>query len=89
MYFNYQNEKKYTNLKMSPILFLKEPFSQGARRCPGSRVASNETQVLLSQLVLDWKMTTDAKNLDDIKYSQKTLLELDVPKINFEAKVIV
>ena len=78
--------RKGTEREIIDHAFLKEPFSQGARRCPGSRVAANETQVLLSQLVLDWNMTTEAKTLDDIKYSQKTLLELDVPVINFEPR---
>ena len=34
--------------------FFSGPFSQGARRCPGSRVAYLEIQVMLAQLLLDW-----------------------------------
>lgn len=79
-------ERKGTEKQVIDHAFLKEPFSQGARRCPGSRVAANETQVLLAQLVLDWKMDCPVKSLDDIKYSQKTLLELEVPQIEFEAR---
>mmetsp|Transcript_9863 Transcript_9863/g.14610 ORF Transcript_9863/g.14610 Transcript_9863/m.14610 type:complete len:563 (+) Transcript_9863:59-1747(+) len=37
--------------------FFRDPFSQGARKCPGSRVASNEAQVMLAQLLLDWKIS--------------------------------
>ena len=33
--------------------FLRGPSSQGAIRCPGSRVAMNEILAMLSQLVLD------------------------------------
>lgn len=78
--------RKGTEKEIIDHAFLKEPFSQGSRRCPGSRVAANETQVLLSQLVLDWKMSTEAKTLDDVNYSQKTLLQLDMPVIEFEAR---
>merc|ERR1712038_471310 len=56
--------------------FLKEPFSQGARRCPGSRVAANETQVMIAQLVLDWKMASSVSSMEDIEYIQKTTVEL-------------
>jgi len=66
--------RKGTERQIMDHTFLKEPFSQGARRCPGSRVAANETQAMLSQLVLDWNMTTEAKTLDDINYSQKHCL---------------
>lgn len=66
--------------------FLKEPFSQGARRCPGSRVAVNETQVMLAQLVLDWKMTSSVMSMEDIEYTQKTTVELTIPPMEFEAR---
>lgn len=36
--------------------FFSGPFSQGARRCPGSRVAYLEVQAMLAQLVLDWEI---------------------------------
>lgn len=36
--------------------FYSGPFSQGARRCPGSRVANLEIQAFLSQALLDWKI---------------------------------
>lgn len=66
--------------------FLKAPFSQGARRCPGSRVAANETQVMIAQLVLDWKMTSSVSSMEDIEYKQKTTVELTIPPIEFEAR---
>lgn len=66
--------------------FLKDPFSQGARKCPGSRVASNEMHVLLSQLVLDWKITSPIKEMKDVKYEQKTTIEVDMPELSFEAR---
>jgi len=36
--------------------FFSGPFSQGARRCPGSRVAYLEIQVMLAQLLLDYRI---------------------------------
>jgi cytochrome P450 len=36
--------------------FFSGPFSQGSRRCPGSRVAYLEVQSMLAQLVLDWRV---------------------------------
>ncbi len=66
--------------------FFQAPFSQGARRCPGSRVAANETQVMIAQLVLDWKMTASVSSMDDIEYSLKTVVELKIPPIDFESR---
>lgn len=68
--------------------FYKDPFSQGARRCPGSRIAVNETLVLLSQLVLDWKFepAEDLKSYKDVKYEQKTLVVPVLPKMKFVAR---
>lgn len=36
--------------------FYAGPFSQGARRCPGSRVAYLEVQAMIAQLLLDYKI---------------------------------
>lgn len=67
--------------------FLKEPFSQGPRRCPGSRVATNEMLVFLSQLVLDWKITSPTvTSLKDIKYEQRTSIEAEIPPMKFEPR---
>ena len=68
--------------------FYKDPFSQGARRCPGSRVAVNETLVLLSQLVLDWKFEPKEaiSSFKDVEYEQKTLIVPVIPKMNFASR---
>ena len=67
--------------------FLKEPFSQGPRRCPGSRVATNEMLVFLSQLILDWKISAPTvSSLKDIKYEQRTSIEAELPPMNFAAR---
>jgi cytochrome P450 len=59
------------------------PFGQGARRCPGSRVARNEGHIMLAQLVLDWEMTTPSvKHWKDVPYGQATLtVPMPMPRI--------
>jgi cytochrome P450 len=64
------------------VLF-KEPFSEGARRCPGSRVAKNESLLLMAQLILDWKMENSVKHWRDIKYRMDTVLTPQLPSIQF------
>lgn len=68
--------------------FYKDPFSQGARRCPGSRVAVNETLVLLSQLVLDWKFEPKQtiSSFKEVQYEQKTLIVPVIPKMKFTSR---
>jgi len=64
---------------------LKDPFSVGARKCPGSRVASYEVLVLIAQLVLDWKISIDderIKSLKDVTYNQQLTIHPD--PLNFQ-----
>jgi len=81
--------RKGTRAELLDHQFYKDPFSQGARRCPGSRVAVNETLVLLSQLVLDWRFEPVDPNLTsfkDVEYEQKTLLVPNMPEMSFTAR---
>jgi len=71
----------------------REPFSAGARKCPGSRVASYEAKILLSQLLLDWKIsiadnneTPKPKSWRDIKYFQGLTIQPKVPELSFERR---
>lgn len=49
--------RKGTPAAMLDHPFFKGPFSEGARKCPGSRVAKSESLCLLvAQLILDWEM---------------------------------
>ncbi len=67
--------------------FFKDPFSQGARKCPGSRVALNEVAVILSQLVLDYKITAPGtSSLEEVPYGQETVIEPRLPHLNFEPR---
>jgi cytochrome P450 len=63
------------------------PFGQGARRCPGSRVARNEGLVLLAQLSLDWKIhVPGVKHWSDVPYGQQTVIAPYLPRMEFEAR---
>eukprot|EP00567_Pseudictyota_dubia_P018295 CAMPEP_0197433550 /NCGR_PEP_ID=MMETSP1175-20131217/1419_1 /TAXON_ID=1003142 /ORGANISM="Triceratium dubium, Strain CCMP147" /LENGTH=618 /DNA_ID=CAMNT_0042961967 /DNA_START=53 /DNA_END=1909 /DNA_ORIENTATION=+ len=67
--------------------FFKGPFSQGARNCPGSRVALNEVTVILSQLLLDYRISAPGvSSLDDVAYAQHTVLEPRMPSLHFEPR---
>lgn len=68
--------------------FYKSPFSQGSRKCPGSRVASNEVLIMISQLVLDWKMRApaDMNNVKDIPYAMSGMIHPKMPELEFEAR---
>lgn len=82
--------RKGTRAEILDHQFYKDPFSQGARRCPGSRVAVNETLVLLSQIVLDWKFKPVDPNLSsfkEVEYEQKTLLVPILPEMSFSARL--
>jgi len=65
---------------------LRDPFSQGARRCPGSRVANNEILAMIAQLVLDWKISAPTvKTLADVKYDCSPIKPI-FSALKFEAR---
>ena len=80
--------RKGTPAEALDHVFFRDPFSQGARKCPGSRVAVNETQLILSQFVLDWKVTAPAsvKSYKDIPYKMQTLLVPQLPEMKIEGR---
>lgn len=71
----------------------KAPYSAGARKCVGSRVANFEAKILLSQLVLDWKLSFVDKDgikpetWRDIKYHQGLAIQPVVPELSFERRI--
>lgn len=79
--------RKGTEKEMVDHPFFRDPFSQGARKCPGSRVAANEIQIMIAQLVLDWNMESAVKQMEDIEYSQRSTIELDIPDITFQSRM--
>jgi len=78
--------RKGTEREVLDHPFFRGPFSQGARRCPGSRVATNEIQILVSQLVLDWKMSVPVRDWKEVKYEQLTTIEAHLPEFEFTAR---
>lgn len=62
--------------------FFSGPFSQGARRCPGSRVAYLEIQVMLAQLLLDYRIEspTSMVHWKDVKSVFALLLTPHFPE---------
>lgn len=71
-------------------ILLKEPFGQGQRRCPGSRVATNETLVMIAQLVLDWEISiqpdSGVKSLKDIEYNLELTIVPKMPGMKFKRR---
>ena len=69
--------------------FLRDPFSQGARRCPGSRVATNEILAMISRMVLDWKISfapgAEINSLEDVNYDSSPI-KPNFPAMKFEAR---
>ena len=68
--------------------FFKSPFSHGSRKCPGSRVAQNEILILLSQIILDWKVIapSDIKSFKDMKYTMSGMIVPEIPSLEFESR---
>ena len=69
----------------------REPFSAGARKCPGSRVANYEAKVMLSQLVLDWKISfaSDDGQINswrNVPYFNGLTIQPTVPELSFEKR---
>lgn len=87
-------KRKGTHAEVLDHPLLKEPFSAGARKCPGYRVATHEVLVYVSQLMLDWKIsladTEKNKKLNswrDIEYYQGLTVQPTVPELKFEARL--
>ena len=67
-------------------MLTRDPFGQGARRCPGSRVAANEVLCMISQLVLKYKIqvsSPDVKSLEDIEKNWSPFISPVIPKLDF------
>lgn len=67
----------------------KEPFGAGARKCPGSRVASYEVLVMTAQLVLDWKIAVKdpaVRSWEDVLCAQGLTIQPDSPEVLFEPR---
>jgi cytochrome P450 len=63
----------------------RDPFSHGSRKCPGARVANNEVLIFLSQLVLDWKISTppEIQSFQDMEYTLSGVIQAKLPALTF------
>jgi len=61
----------------------RDPFGQGARRCPGSRVATNEVLCMISQLVSDYKIVAKEKSLNEIGHESRLFIQPVIPELEF------
>jgi cytochrome P450 len=61
----------------------RDPFGQGARRCPGSRVASSEVLCMIMQLVSNYKIVAAQTSLSEIKHELRLLVQPLIPKLEF------
>ena len=76
--------RKGTSAEVLDHPYYRDPFSQGSRKCPGSRVANNEVLILLSQLVLDWRMEApEGYSKESVEYSLKGMIHPTMPKLAF------
>jgi Cytochrome P450 len=68
--------------------FFSDPFSQGARKCPGRRVANFEALALLAQLILVWKFELADQSLrwQDMPYDFHTVLCVTLPPMKFQPR---
>jgi cytochrome P450 len=81
-------ERKGTDSQIVDHTLFKNPFSDGARKCPGSRVASLEAVAFCAQLVLDYKMELPSgiQHWSDVSYGLETVTTAYLPKIQFSPR---
>lgn len=76
--------RKGTRHQVVDHAFFNGPFSQGARKCPGSRVANLEAHALVAQWVLDWKMELpQGLHVSQVPYDLETVTTSHLPSITF------
>ena len=79
-----------TQAEMIDHPLYRDPFSAGSRKCPGSRVATNEVLVMISQLLLDWEISfaeKSIKSLDDIQHFQGLTVQPRIPALKVSPRV--
>lgn len=58
-----------------------------ARKCPGSRIASNEAHAMLAQLVLDWKISAPGiSSYAEVPYALHGTLTPILPTLEFVSR---
>lgn len=80
-------KRKGTKSQIIDHAFFKGPFSQGARKCPGSRVANLETAALLAAICVEWEFTfPGVKHWTDVPYGLETLTTCYLPAGEFKPR---
>ena len=80
-------ERKGTPAEVLDHPLYRDPFSAGARKCPGSRVANYEVLVMVAQLIKDWKFSTADLNINswrDIEHEMGLTVMPTIPEFIFE-----
>lgn len=80
---NAVESRKGTQSEVVDNPLFRDPFGQGARRCPGSRVATNEVHALVAQLVFDYKITTPYKNFEEVPFEARPFIQPKNPILEF------
>jgi cytochrome P450 len=76
-------ERKGTMNEVLDNPLLRDVFGQGARRCPGSRVATNEVLCMISQLVSDYKIVAKETSLKEITHNAGLVILPTIPDLEF------
>lgn len=80
--------RKGTKAEMFDHPLFAGPFSQGARRCPASRVARSEGNILIAQLLLDWEFeAVGSSDWRDIPVKMTSLMAPDLPEFKITPRM--
>ena len=78
--------RKGTDSEVIDHPIFRDPFGSGARRCPGSRVATNEIRALVAQLVFDYKISTPYKSYEEVPTEARPFIQPKNPILHFTAR---
>jgi cytochrome P450 len=69
--------------------FFSGPFSQGARKCSGSRVANLEVTALMAQIVLDWHISIPGvRHWTEVPYDLDAITVPKLPAMEFTPRSV-
>ena len=83
--FDAVNSRVGTSLEEMDHAIFRDAFGQGARRCPGSRVATNEILCMISQLVLDYEIRAPQRlqSWREVPYYMTSVITPELPQLEF------
>lgn len=77
-------ERKGTPAELIDHPLLSAPFSAGARKCPGSRVATLEVRALIAGLVHNWRIGLVDERQATVPYRCQTTIAPTMPRLRYE-----